>query len=76
MGMEAMAFLRPTSVVSYELACSRCPIVCQITHDPLCPLPQHRCKDRARAFDIVLECDELVLNPGRIDRYWLTESHS
>lgn len=71
MGKKALAFrVKAASVSGYELACSRCPVVLQITHDRLEPLPRHRCGSKAREFDIVMELDELVLRPSRIDPFW------
>jgi hypothetical protein len=72
MGKKAVAFqVKATSVVGLELACGDCPVVLQVTHDRLSPLPKHRCNGKAAEFDIVLELDDLVLRPSRIDRYWL-----
>lgn len=73
MGKKALAFLvKATSIAGFELACSRCPVVLQITHERLDPLPKHRCCGKARDFDIVIELDELVLRPSRIDDFWPT----
>jgi len=72
MEKKALAFLvRASSVIGFELACGKCPIVLQITHDPLYPLPKHRCNGKVAEFNIVMELDKLVLKPSRIDRYWL-----
>lgn len=71
-----MAFrVKATSVAGFELACSKCPVVLQITHERSDPLPRHRCrgKVKVRDFDIVLELDELVLRPSRIDDFWPIE---
>jgi hypothetical protein len=70
MGKKAIAFLVKPQVAWLELACSRCPIVLQLSHDPLAPLPRHRCRGQAVEFDIALQLDEPVVKSSRIDNYW------
>jgi hypothetical protein len=71
MQMKEVTFVKAVEISGYELACSRCPIVLQITHNVLEPMPKHRCHEKARDFDIVLKLDNLVLYPSRIDDHWL-----
>jgi len=52
MGKKAVAFqVKATSVVGLELACGDCPVVLQVTHDRLSPLPKHRCNGKAAEFE-------------------------
>lgn len=73
MRVKDITFVKAVDIAGYELACSRCPIVLQITHNPLEPMPKHRCRDKAAPFDIVMELDNLVLRPSRIDDYWMKD---
>jgi hypothetical protein len=72
MGKKAIAFqVKDTTVTGLELACEKCPMVLEITHEAAYPLPKHRCAGDIRDFDIVMELDRLVTRQSRIDRYWL-----
>lgn len=71
MGKKAIAFqVKAINVSGFELACGKCPMVLQITHDRLEPFPKHRCGESVRDFDIILDLDEIVLQPSRIDPHW------
>lgn len=72
MGKKAIAFqVKDTTVTGLELACGKCPVVLQLTHDINYPLPKHRCAGNIENFDIVMELDNLVTRQSRIDKYWL-----